>query len=199
MELERNVVPEETRQQVLIRYQYYIPRGAHICSLHKQEANYENLYTAEYSIDNFTSIHVEDIIFILMEGLQNISYENIQNYPDNQVHYFIGMSKQEHQQILEATSRLRNMHRGSFALTVLLCKLRTGDSGDRLSSLFQVPRRTLETLMSVARSILLTDYVPQFLGFSHLRREQVAARNSYIADHIFGELMHQLNKNPQLQ
>ncbi|CAG4980481.1 unnamed protein product [Parnassius apollo] len=99
--------------------------------------------------------------------------------------YFIGISKQEHQQILEATPRLRNMHRGSFALTALLCKLRTGDSGDRLSCLFQVPRRTIETLMSVARNILLTDYVPQFLGFSHLRREQVAAKTTNIANHIF--------------
>ncbi|CAH2100547.1 unnamed protein product [Euphydryas editha] len=186
-EAERNLVPEETRREVLIRYQYFIPRGARICSLHREEANYENLYTAEYSLNNFTSAHIEDIIFILMEGLQNISYENIQNYPDNQVDYFIGLSKQQHAQILEATPRLRNMNRGSFALTVLLCKLRTGDSGDRLSCLFQVPRRTLETLMSVARNILLMDFVPQYLGFSHLRREQVAARNSYIADHIFSE------------
>lgn len=187
MEPERNIVPEETRQEVLVRYQYFIPRSARICSLHRQEANYENLYTAEYSLNSFTSTHIEEIVFILMEGLSNISYENIQNYPDSQVQYFIGINKQQHQQILDATPRLRNTHRGSFALTALLCKLRTGDSGDRLSCLFQVPRRTLETLMSVARNILLTDYVPQFLGFSHLRREQLAARNSYIANHIFGE------------
>ncbi|KAH9632029.1 hypothetical protein HF086_007418 [Spodoptera exigua] len=122
-----------------------------------------------------------------MEGLQNISYENIQNYPDHQVQYFAGVTKAQHQQILDRTPRLINMCRGSFALTALLCKLRTGDSGDRLSRLFQVPRRTLETLISVARDILLTDYVPQYLGFSHIRREQVAARNTYIADHIFGK------------
>ncbi|KAF9409278.1 hypothetical protein HW555_011313, partial [Spodoptera exigua] len=173
-EPQRNAVPEETRREVLIRFQYYIPRGAHICSMHRQEANYENLYTAEYSLNTFTSVHIEEIIFILMEGLQNISYENIQNYPDHQVQYFVGVTKAQHQQILDRTPRLRNMCRGSFALTALLCKLRTGDSGDRLSCLFQVPRRTLETLMSVARDILLTDYVPQYLGFSHIRREQLS-------------------------
>lgn len=103
------------------------------------------------------------------------------------VQYFIGISELEHQQILEATPRLRNMHRGGFALTALLCKLRTGgDSGDRLSCLFKV-QRTLETLMSIARNILITGYVPQFLGISHLRRKQVAAKNTYIANNIFGE------------
>ncbi|CAH2097331.1 unnamed protein product [Euphydryas editha] len=68
-EAERNLVPEETRREVLIRYQYFIPRGARICSLHREEANYENLYTAEYSLNNFTSAHIEDIIFILTTSL----------------------------------------------------------------------------------------------------------------------------------
>lgn len=68
-EPQQNVVPEETRREVLIRYQYFIPKGARICSLHRQEANYGNLYTAEYSLNSFTSIHIEEIIFILMEGL----------------------------------------------------------------------------------------------------------------------------------
>ncbi|KAH9639649.1 hypothetical protein HF086_009102, partial [Spodoptera exigua] len=121
-EPQRSAVPEETRREVLIRFQYYIPRGARICSMHRQEANYENLYTAEYSLNTFTSVHIEEIIFILMEGLQNISYENIQNYPDHQVQYFVGVTKAQHQQILDRTPRLRNMCRGSFALTALLCR-----------------------------------------------------------------------------
>ncbi|KAH9632028.1 hypothetical protein HF086_007417 [Spodoptera exigua] len=52
-EPQRNAVPDETRREVLIRFQYYIPRGARICSMHRQEANYEQLYTAEYSLNTF--------------------------------------------------------------------------------------------------------------------------------------------------
>lgn len=115
------------------------------------------MYSVEYSLDTFKADYIEEIVFILMEGLNNV---NIQNYPDHQVLYFLGFTKRQHQQILDETPNLKNMHRGSFALTALLCKLRTGDSGDRLACLFQVPRRTLETLMSVARNIILWDYEP---------------------------------------
>lgn len=96
MEPERNVVPEETSRmdwlgintsyQEELVFAPYIDRKQimHTCILLK------------YSLNSFTSTHIEEIIFILMEGLNNISYENIQNYPDNQVHYFIGINKQQH-------------------------------------------------------------------------------------------------------
>ncbi|RVE41010.1 hypothetical protein evm_014339 [Chilo suppressalis] len=112
----RRIVPEETRRRILL---YFIPRGARICNLHLHEEQYGDLYAAEYSLDTFSSSHIEETVFILMECLSNVTYENIQNYPEHQVQYFIGLTKRQHQQILQATPSLRNLHRGSFALTAL--------------------------------------------------------------------------------
>lgn len=89
-------------------------------------------------------IQIEDMLFILMEE-NDFQFGEIQRLSDHLVHCWIGISKEQHQQILNETPTLRDMRRGSLVLTALLCKLRTGDSNERLSVLFQVPRRTLET------------------------------------------------------
>ncbi|KAL0820087.1 hypothetical protein ABMA28_006032 [Loxostege sticticalis] len=125
------------------------------------------------------------MLFISMEET-DFQFSDIQRLPDHWVHYWIGISKEQHQQILNETPTLRHMRRGSLALTALLCKLRTGDSNDRLSALFQIPRRTFETLMNVARESLISEFVTQHLGMGHISREQVCQKNSILAEGLFG-------------
>lgn len=182
---ERYRVPDAIRRRVLSELNFYIPRGARICIYHMGCNMFHELYTSENSFDNFNANHIEDMAFILSEKI-NFDFEDIQNMPEHLVHYWLGITKDQHQEILNDTQNLQQMHRGSFALTALLYKLRTGDSGDRLSSLFQTPRRTIEKLMDEAREILVRDYVPQHLGLQHISREDVVAKNSRIANGIFG-------------
>ncbi|CAH1639238.1 unnamed protein product [Spodoptera littoralis] len=65
--IERHTIPQKVRYRVLQQFQYYIPNSARICTEHLQEADFQNLYSAEYSMKTFTATHIEDIIFILME------------------------------------------------------------------------------------------------------------------------------------
>lgn len=44
----------------------------------------------------------------------------------------------------------------------------------------------LESYMDMAREILVQEYVPQHLGFNNISRKEIIARNSYLADHLFG-------------
>ncbi|KAF9408387.1 hypothetical protein HW555_011924, partial [Spodoptera exigua] len=73
----------------------------------------------------------------------SIVFEDVQNMDDYLVHYWFGMSKEDFRNILLETPRLANMHRGSTALAAFLMKLRNGDSGDRISLSFQVPRNEI--------------------------------------------------------
>lgn len=183
--LERIRVPDNTRKRVLIENNFYIPTGARVCAYHLRRNTYSELYTSEYALDYFNPIQIEDMLFILMEET-DFQFSDIQRLPDHWVHYWIGISKEQHQQILNETPTLRHMRRGSLALTALLCKLRTGDSNDRLSALFQIPRRTFETLMNVARESLISEFVTQHLGMGHISREQVCQKNSILAEGLFG-------------
>lgn len=90
--------------------------------------------------------------------------------PDHIVHYHLGFSKQQFQQILSEVPRLSGKHRGAFALAAYLIKLRTGDSDERIASLLRLPRSTLESLMHTAREILHQDFVPRNLGLYFKRR-----------------------------
>ncbi|XP_041983275.1 uncharacterized protein LOC121736257 [Aricia agestis] len=96
------------------------------------------------------------------------------------------MSKHQFRQILDEVPRLNNAHRGATALAAYLTKLRTGDSDQRLSTLFKIPRSTLERLMSIAREFLTQDFVPQNLGIEHMTRQNIAERNLIIPNGLFG-------------
>ncbi|RVE44543.1 hypothetical protein evm_010809 [Chilo suppressalis] len=184
--IERNHVPDYIRRNVLKSNHFYIPRGSRVCNYHLEANNFNDLYTDENSLDFFNPKQLEDIIFILTEDQCELQFNNIQMLPEHWVQYFLGIKKEEHQVILNETRRLGSMRRGSLALTILLCKLRTGDSNERLSVLFQIPRRTLETLMDVAREILTQDFTTNHLGIGHIRREQIITKNSIIAEGLFG-------------
>lgn len=139
-------------------------------------------------MSQFNTNHNEDMIFILAEPVNIFNFEDIQSCPEYLVYYFLGISLFQHQRILRETRSFQEMNRKNFALTALLCKLRTGDSGDRLACLFQTPRRTIETLMDKARDILTQEYVSQHLGLRHITRNNVIAKNSIIANGLFGKL-----------
>lgn len=133
---ERYHIPDTIRRRVLNDCNFYIPRGARICAYHMGRNIFGELYTSENTLAHFNCFQIEDMVFILSEPVSVFNFEDIQSLPEYLAHYFLGISLSQHQQIMNETRGLREMHRGSFALTALLCKLRTGDSGDRLLSLF---------------------------------------------------------------
>ncbi|RVE39951.1 hypothetical protein evm_015399 [Chilo suppressalis] len=183
---ERYHVPDRVRSRVVQETNYYIPRSARVCSFHTTNYMYHNLYSSSNSYNTFNSGQIEDLVFILTDELNvRFDFEDVTTIPEHLLHYWIGITKDQHHQIL-CESQLINLRRGGFALTALLCKLRTGDSGDRLSALFQIPRRTIETLMDIAREYLMLHFVPRHLGLQHMSRDEVVSKNSIIANGIFG-------------
>lgn len=48
-----------------------------------------------------------------------------------------------------------------IGLTAYLLKLRTGDSNERISALFNIPKRTLDEYVSEARRLMYEYFVPR--------------------------------------
>ena len=60
-------------------------------------------------------------------------------------HYWLGLTEVQFNDLLKSIPSLNNeVTNPSLALSIFLVKLRTGDSNQRLATLFQLPRSTLE-------------------------------------------------------
>lgn len=177
-------VPESIRRRVLIDFNFYIPISARICQHHLSSNLYHTLYAANNSMTSFTGSYIEDMVFLLRETKQ-FDFSRPENMDDHLFYYWFGRTKAEYDNLMTQVPRL-NSHKMKLGCNALLCKMRTGDSDERISQLFQMPRRTLEGYMDQAREMLLHDYVPLHLGFDHISREEALSRNSYLADHTFG-------------
>lgn len=187
-ESNRLLVPTTLRASLLCDYNYYVPPDCRICYYHLRSNSWGLLLESYVNpINTFNVEQIEDMMSLLKDNMfMHLDFENIQNIPEHIVHYYLGFSKEQFHEILTEVPRLSNRHRGAFALAAYLIKLRTGDSDERISSLLQVPRSTLESLMNMAREILHQDFVPRYLGLSHITRADIARRNLLIPNGLYG-------------
>ncbi|CAH2088964.1 unnamed protein product [Euphydryas editha] len=186
-ESNRLIVPSALRVHLFCEYNYYVPPDCRICYYHLTSNSWDLLLQSIYNpIKIFSVAQIEDFACLLKDNMQNrIDFENIQSMPEHIIHYYLGLTKAQYQQILSEVPRLSNKYRGSFALAAYLMKLRTGDSDERMSALLQVPRSTLERLMNMAQ-ILNQDFVPRNLGINHISRAEIAQRNLTIPNGLYG-------------
>uniref|UniRef100_A0A2A4JAT5 Uncharacterized protein n=1 Tax=Heliothis virescens TaxID=7102 RepID=A0A2A4JAT5_HELVI len=92
-----------------------------------------------------------------------LDFENIQEMDERIFEYWVGFSKEKINTLLEETPRIQEIGGGRLGLVSLLMKMRTGDSDERIATLVQKPRRSLETLMDRVREVLVQDFVPRYL------------------------------------
>ncbi|XP_052739022.1 uncharacterized protein LOC112046063 [Bicyclus anynana] len=152
---EKRRIPDSVRKHVIKKYNFYIPKSARICNYHMNTHLYYKLYAAENTIMTFSAAQIEEMVFLLADDTQ-LDFQNPLNIDDHLFKYWFGRTKEEFKQILIDKPRLQSIKLKS-GLAALLCKMRTGDSNERISALFQIPRRTLEGYMKQAREILNQD------------------------------------------
>lgn len=183
---ERLTIPQETREMVLKNHRFYIPAGARICQYHLDNGHWGELTS---TLTDFTA-HQFDEMMSIMERLSvrnDLDFSNPSNMSPVMCHYWIGMSgDQFNELLLTVPSLCENVPNAGLSLSIFLVKLRTGDSNERLSTLFKIPRSTLERYMDKARECLMNQFVPQYLGFNHMSVQEVAARNKIIPEGLFG-------------
>ncbi|CAK1592551.1 unnamed protein product [Parnassius mnemosyne] len=117
----------------------------------------------------------------------HIDFSNILIMPAYLCQFWLGMNSDQFYDLLNCIPSLAGqVPNATIALSIYLVKLRTGDSNERLATLFNKSRVTLERLMNKARECLINEFVPLYLGFNHLTVEDVASRNRIIPEGLFG-------------
>lgn len=179
-------ISDKLRALVLNNHNYYMPKLARVCSEHVMSNSWETLYDSENSIETFTAEQIQHVFSFVNAFNPTLDFENVGEMDDRVFEYWMGLTKEKFNSLLDQVPRILQLQRGSLGLAALLLKMRTGDSDERISTLVKVPRRTLESLMDKVREILLQDFVPRNLGINQLRREELLQHNLLIPNGLYG-------------
>ncbi|KAL4718622.1 hypothetical protein ACJJTC_009942, partial [Scirpophaga incertulas] len=136
---ERLLVPKQIKDMLLIHKKFYVPNSARICHHHLQNGNWMDLTS---NLHDFTGVQFDIILKTLEKAAEyHLDFNNISTMAPSLCHYWLGMSYEQFDELLACVPSLsqsvKNYH---LALCIYIVKLRTGDSNERLSSLFRIPR-----------------------------------------------------------
>ncbi|KAL4710160.1 hypothetical protein ACJJTC_006457 [Scirpophaga incertulas] len=159
------LVPSIIKEMLLLDHKLYIPASTRICSHHLNMGAWGEL---QFHYNDFTGSQMDDMMSIMdRASRRQFDFSNIREMHPHLCHYWLGINPEQFYQLLSHIPQLTHeVPCPSVALSILLVKLRTGDSNERLSTLFRLPRSTLERYMSKARNCLAESFVPLFLGIA---------------------------------
>ncbi|XP_045781800.1 uncharacterized protein LOC123878570 [Maniola jurtina] len=178
----------DVRATVLQEKCFYLPRGTRVCQQHS-ELLWQSIDTSTRSVFNtFSAVQVKDMMDILRTRKVFLDFEKLTSINNGVFHYYIGFSKEKFLQILQRTPNIMQRFRKKpkTSLATVLAKLHTGESNERLSTIFNMTRKTFEKTMRLVRQDLITEFVPQHLGYDHITREEVISRCLSIPNELFG-------------
>lgn len=188
------ITPDTEYQSIKIHifceHKLYIPDGARVCREHLESNNWNELPDFCNTTHNFTAIQFNDVCDMLRTALQRGSRFDFRirgALTNEEMHFWVGLNGDQFDAILEQTPSLSEISNDPrTALAILLVKLRTGDSNERLATLFNMSRRKLERHLAVARECLTNEYVILHLGLDHIDRENILARNLMMPKNLYG-------------
>ena len=111
----------------------------------------------------------------LSEKSSKLDFNDTVSLRDTDYLKLTGLSKVQFNEVHICMTSVRSTLARSTrtALAVLLVKLRAGLSSPVLSTLFGINKRTCGKTIHEARSALTTYFVPKYLGFGHISRDEI--------------------------
>lgn len=135
---------------------------------------------------SFSVRQIEDLIDITKQESATFNFECIEEMPNHICHYWTGIEVFEFLILYNELPLVGKVPSPKTSLAIFLIKMRTGDSNKRLSSLFNIPRSTMERHMGIVRSCFMEHFVPLHIGLQRLTREDIIRRNLSIPNVLFG-------------
>lgn len=192
--LELRSVSDTIKAYLLSYYRFYIPPLARICQYHLRNMSWEDFSeNVTRRQDSFRGENIHDIIEIytnILEKKGQLDFENLDELCPDTLQFWAGVSHQQFNAIFDETPSLQEYSNGKTMLGIYLCKLRSGEPNRRLMSVFGLPRSTIQLKIKQARDCLENEFLPLHLGFDHITRDEVIARNRILPNNIFGTQDH---------
>ncbi|XP_053610024.1 uncharacterized protein LOC128674998 [Plodia interpunctella] len=164
-------IPLAFRIDCLYKQNIYISFGNRACSEHLMSTIWNNLEENSRSTkETFNSRQMSAMLKLLQKkDTQYLNFERLESLDDYVLHFYAGYTKDNFLNILEQTPSItQTFKKPKTALATVLCKLHTGDSNERLSSIFRMTSQQFGTIMKKVRHCLCSEFVPKNLGFDHI-------------------------------
>ncbi|CAF1464569.1 unnamed protein product [Rotaria sordida] len=184
-------VPDEDRDLLFMQSNIFIPKGSRCCPDHVVDGRLIN--------DDLNKIRPREIMQISFSSTDILTWLDKFRDHYNSIRYFdfdppfsmsesdcynlTGISKGNFEHLIKllVDSNIKNSSNRSFrnAVGLFLTKLRLGISNKVLTTIFQFsnPKAVSRTLAAV-RQAMLTHFVPYYLGFNHISRQEVIDNHS---------------------
>lgn len=189
--LTRCRIPRTVIIHMLCEHHLYIPGEARACREHLEGNEWNELIDHCNVSHEFNAVQFTDVCNIFQDAVNRgtrFNFDTMTQLDENDLNFWVGFNYQQFNTILNQTPSIsERSNRPRTVLGIYLCKLRTGETDERLATLFGMSRRTLERKLAIARECLQVDFVSRHLGFNHITRNDVLERNLMIPKGIFGD------------
>ena len=184
-------ISEIDRDLVFIKSNIFIPEGSRCCDAHVFQGRLRpgafNI-VRPYKITNTPFSSIDVIIWFdkFRDHYNSVRYFDFDlpfTMSDSDCYNLTGISKLNFEHLIQllADSSIKHSSNRSFrnAVGLFLTKLRLGISNKVLTTIFQFanPQAVSRTLCAV-RQAMLSNFVPHYLGFNHISRQDVINNHS---------------------
>lgn len=156
-------VPKSTRNFLLMNYKFLVLPTSQMCAEHVGIDDYWPLVKqVTHVVSAEEQKLVSDLMFDIYHNTRNehtFNIDNIDSIDDTDFKAWFAYDKAQFKVICTFSKSCQPKH-----VAVLLCKMRTSLSNQQLSFLFGCCERTIANYMTIARTDLLENLVPQFLN-----------------------------------
>lgn len=166
---ELSTLNRKLRLDILKKDRIFIPAAARFCSQHKHSVSWANYQTSLY---NYSKEQVEEIIELLMNAENS---PEVRTTSDDEMRTNTGLNHAQFDILLSElptlTATLKTKSSAKVALMAFLKRMRTGHTYDQIRFSLDLSYKTVKKYINAARTSLLSDLVPKYLGFENLSRE----------------------------
>jgi hypothetical protein len=184
-------ISNQNRDVLFIKSNIFIPEGGRCCPSH--------VVKERLRIDDLNQIRPHDITQTPFSSIDILTWFDKFRAHYNSIRYFdfdhpitmsdidcynlTGISKLNFEHLIEllADSNIKNSSNRSFrnAVGLFLTKLRLGLSNKVLTTIFQFSNaKAVSRTITTVRQAMLTNFVPHYLGFNHISRQEVIHKHS---------------------
>ena len=180
-------VPQDVRDLVLVQHRFYIPEGARCCQQYLNSLGSGEIPPIESL--TFTAKQIEDMIDSLRHIAERVShnffnFEFPEDMLESKVIHWTGLTKNHFNDLATYIPNLE-VRLPHTALALYLAKLRTGDTDEHLSDIFNVPLSTVQRMLTKVRDKLGATFVPRQLGPRAWGRAELRGGATPVAEGLF--------------
>lgn len=176
-------VPLAARRSMLLEHSFYVPPNCRWCISHSVSEDLSQLIQQiKQTNKSITEAQFFDIFSIMKSMIteKRNAVIGLDMNSERVMKEWTGLSIEQFNRLLTEVPQLNRDH-----LFMYLAKLRTGDSDERIATLFNLHRRTVEQHMQKVREALTDNFVRHHLGIQHLNRNILKENMTKVSQGLF--------------